>query len=78
MPETRLTSFPTLSVYPRFGISRSASETNVRFYLDLSELILIEKSGRNEKSRVVPIDIVSIHPKLTTLVHNVETRLNQR
>ena len=30
--ETRLTSFPALSVHPRVGISRSASETDVRFY----------------------------------------------
>ena len=33
MPETRLTSFPALSVYPRIGISRFASETGDRFYL---------------------------------------------
>ena len=29
MPETRFTEFPALSVDPRVGISRSASETNV-------------------------------------------------
>ena len=29
MPETRQTSFLALSVYPRVGISRSASETDV-------------------------------------------------
>ena len=28
MPETRFTSFPALSVDPRVGISRSASETD--------------------------------------------------
>ena len=33
MPETGFTSFPALSVYTRVGISRSASETNDRFYL---------------------------------------------
>ena len=33
VPETRLTSFPALSVRPRIGISLSASETNDRFYL---------------------------------------------
>ena len=33
IPETRQTSFPALSVYSRVGISRSASETNDRFYL---------------------------------------------
>ena len=33
MPETQLTSFPALSVYPRVRISLSASETDVRFYL---------------------------------------------
>ena len=32
MPETRLTSFPALSVYLRVGISRSPSRTNDRFY----------------------------------------------
>ena len=32
MPETRLNSFPALSVDPRVGISRSASETGDRFY----------------------------------------------
>ena len=29
MPETRFTEFPALSVDPRVGISRSASETDV-------------------------------------------------
>ena len=33
MPEMRFTEFPALSVYPRVGISLSASETDVRFYL---------------------------------------------
>ena len=33
MPETRKTSFPTLSVFPRVWISGSASETDDRFYL---------------------------------------------
>ena len=32
MPETRQTSFPALSVYPRVGISLSASEADDRFY----------------------------------------------
>ena len=32
MPETRFTEFPELSVDPRVGISRSASETDF-FYL---------------------------------------------
>ena len=35
MPETRWTSFPALFVYPRVGISRSASKTDVRFYLSI-------------------------------------------
>ena len=29
MPQTRVTEFPVLSVDPRVGISRSASETDV-------------------------------------------------
>ena len=33
MPETQWTLFPALSVYPRVGISLSASETDGRFYL---------------------------------------------
>ena len=33
MSETRKTSIPALSVFPRVGISRSASETDDRFYL---------------------------------------------
>ena len=35
MPKTRFTEFPTLSVDPRVGISRSASETDdsLFFYL---------------------------------------------
>ena len=33
MPETRLTSFPALSVNPLVGILRSASETDDKFYL---------------------------------------------
>ena len=32
IPETRYTSFPALSVYPRVGISLSASETDDRLY----------------------------------------------
>ena len=32
MPETRFTEFPALSVDPRVGISRSASETDVLLY----------------------------------------------
>ena len=28
LPETRVTEFPALSVYPRVGISRSASEAD--------------------------------------------------
>ena len=32
MPETRQTSFPALSVYPRVGISLSESVTDDRFY----------------------------------------------
>ena len=32
MLETRFTEFPTLSVDPKVGISRSASETNVWLY----------------------------------------------
>ena len=38
MPETQLTAFPALSVYPRIGISLSASETGDRFYFSLPEL----------------------------------------
>ena len=33
MPEMRRTSFPALSIHPRVWISRSASKTDVRFYL---------------------------------------------
>ena len=35
IPETRVTEFPALSVDPRVGISRSASETDISllFYL---------------------------------------------
>ena len=33
MPELEKNSFPALSVYPRVGISLSASETDVKFYL---------------------------------------------
>ena len=40
VPETRYTSFPALSVDPRVGISRSASETDVRFYLSITFTIL--------------------------------------
>ena len=32
MPGTRFTSFPALSVDPRVGLSRSASETNDRLF----------------------------------------------
>ena len=32
MPETRVPEFPALSVDPRVGISRSASETNVDYF----------------------------------------------
>ena len=32
MPETRFTEFPALFVDPRFGISLSASETDVIFF----------------------------------------------
>ena len=32
MPETRFTEFPALSVDPRVGISRSASETDVGLF----------------------------------------------
>ena len=32
MPETRFTSFSALSVEPRVGISRSASEIDVRLF----------------------------------------------
>ena len=32
MPETRFTEFPALSVDPRVGISRSASETDDRLF----------------------------------------------
>ena len=36
MPETRQTSFPALCVYPRVGISRTASETNDRLHFSLT------------------------------------------
>ena len=42
MPETRFTEFPALSVDPRVGISRSASETDDYFaYLLLNKIVLI-------------------------------------
>ena len=41
MPETRFTEFPALSVDPRVGISRSASETDVRlFFLPMTLKVL--------------------------------------
>ena len=38
MPETRLTSFTALSVYPRIGISLSAAESAGRFFFFLSNV----------------------------------------
>ena len=40
MPETRFTEFPAFSVDPRVGISRSAPETEDRFYLSILERLL--------------------------------------
>ena len=41
MLETRFTEFPALSVDPRVGISRSASETDVRlFFLPMTLKVL--------------------------------------
>ena len=45
MPETQLTSFPVLSVYPRFEISLSASESDVRFNLTVSVHPLVPTSS---------------------------------
>ena len=45
MPETRLTSFPALSVDPRVGISRSVSEIDDRlFFLSMTLKIVINHS----------------------------------
>ena len=42
MPETRFIKFPALSVHPRVGISRSASETNdCLFFLSVTLRIII-------------------------------------
>ena len=41
-PETRFTEFPALSVDPRVGISRSASETNVRLFFLYMTLKIIK------------------------------------
>ena len=38
-PETRGTSFPALSVYPRVRISRAASETDDSFYFSIFFLL---------------------------------------
>ena len=44
LPETRFTEFPALSVDPRVGISRSASETDGYFsYLLLNKIVLFLK-----------------------------------
>ena len=45
MPETLLTSFPALSVYPRVGISRSASQIVDGFYLYHGYEVQIEKKS---------------------------------
>ena len=46
MPETRFTEFPALSVDPRVGISRSASETDVRLsFLPMAFKIVIYHSS---------------------------------
>ena len=64
MPETKWTSFPALPVRPRVGISRSASETDDRFYLsggectcftnfNIQNLILsVHSNSRNDVPRV--------------------------
>ena len=41
MLEMRFTKFPALSVDPRVGISRSASETNDRLYFLLLNKIIL-------------------------------------
>ena len=40
MPRTRLISFPALSVYPRVGISLSASTTDDRFHLSVAYICI--------------------------------------
>ena len=46
MPETRFTDFPALSVDPRVGSSRSASETDNRlFFLPMTLKIIIHHSS---------------------------------
>ena len=55
MPETRFTEFPALSVNPRVGISRSASETDVRlFFLPMTLTIVPHFTDTQSLARDTP------------------------
>ena len=56
MTETRQTSFPVLSVYPRVGISLSAPETDHRFYLSYTSkyvMSLLTVGAKGKRRHVV-------------------------
>ena len=56
MPETRITSFPALSVDPRVGISGSALETG-----DYFSYILLEKT--EALKRIFKITLLTANPE---------------
>ena len=90
MPETRYISFPTLSVYPWVGVSLSASEPDVRFYLSRNEFFLIRvglnlDSGRQARNNKIVFPLQNLRKKQTkqnqkkkkTEVYSLKEIINQ-